>query len=432
MPLNRSGLRRVLYILLLCLMFFTSCQSHSITLTPISVTMPQTPYPPDPPRPSLAPSRTPIQKTATAAASLTTVPSDSWEPTPIPYTPQPTIKPPDLDHLEVINRTNLTRLTEIWRYESSPDKEGRGFEFGPDGKTIVLDKTISADVWDLRAGRVVQSYFPPEINSKKGYVGYFTFSPDGRKLAMLSQNGFLVLDAKSGKLLSQQVDFPDTGGEITTSFLFSPDGNWLVSTAITMSCDTRIWSAQTGRLLKSLNNGNQVDADFSSDGKWLYISGKGDVHVWDTSSWKDVSILSVPGGSNDLKFSENGKIALISESDSGNGPEWLGIYSVKNWKLIGTIEDRYGEGGVMKPIATIPDLNKDGGIVMYSPGGENLGEGSNQIEFWDTQTQKRLLLFDTHLPAPIERTLFSPDGRLVAVSMNNGTILFYGVHTLNQ
>jgi WD40 repeat protein len=331
---------------------------------------------------------------------------------------------------EVINRTNLNRITAVSSYQPSKKltSSNSTFAVSPDGKTIAFDAGNQIDLWNLWEGRVTQSIsYAPAITDENFYPYLLTFSPDGKKLAGLADRPMLW-DVTDGKTLWVG-ERPEDSIEDFTSISFSPDGKYIITSSCLADSRMRLWSVLTGKMIKEIGPGNQFDAAFSPDGKILLSANRmdGDIYVWDPNTWKqirDIKDTMVVG----LQFSPNGEIlAGTLHWDSSDYSSVINIYQVKDWKLLGKIENKeplpYSENMTVR---SRPVFNSDGGIIAYAVG-DSIGKPIPQIAFWDTLNQKKLLNLDVIFQTPVAVIKFSHDGRFLIVRSEDGTVQFYGI-----
>ena len=99
----------------------------------------------------------------------------------------------------------------------------------------------------------------------KGHItGNIAYSPDGTRLTMASSIGVWIYDAHTGKELALLTGH--TGDVL--GVLFSPDGFTLASWSLDYTI--RLWEANTGEHLHTLNGARWVDSvSFSPDGTTL-------------------------------------------------------------------------------------------------------------------------------------------------------------------
>jgi WD40 repeat protein len=204
---------------------------------------------------------------------------------------------------------------------AAPRGEVRRVAFSPDGRTLAsagqgdflgLGKTSPDEVslWDLDAGKEVLTLTGPG-----GSVNSLAFSPDGKLLAVASDEGPVqLLDGRTG----QQVLLLKGAGR---SAAFSKDGRFLVTAGGSRPDRVSVWEAATGRLAYELagHTGTAIDAAFSPDGRRIASAGRdGKVRLWDTETRQEVLSLPHPGVVNGLVFSSDGGVLLSSSGDFFN------------------------------------------------------------------------------------------------------------------
>jgi WD40 repeat protein len=133
------------------------------------------------------------------------------------------------------------------------------------------------------------------------------FSPDGSKIAGLTAWGPVLWDSQNTAVIwtTETVNgawnaTTEASAEPDSGIVFSPDGSVLVTMASTVSSDTWIWSTASGRLIKVLKRGDQLDAQFSRDGKILYtanqLSSDEAILIWSTETWQQVGSVRIEAG----------------------------------------------------------------------------------------------------------------------------------------
>lgn len=171
-------------------------------------------------------------------------------------------------------------------------KHLRCLAFSPDGKMLASssnDETVK--LWDLEANKEMA-----ELARHSLQVTSVAFSPDGKLLATAS--GHTTKGDPAGDVRVFEVDTgkerqkADWSGKGATSVAFSPDGKHLVTGALGAHT-LRVYSVETGKLVKQVQNANSIRVvTFSPDGKLLATChgtgstyGEGSIQVWDTTTW---------------------------------------------------------------------------------------------------------------------------------------------------
>ena len=274
--------------------------------------------------------------------------------------------------------------------------------------------TVRTRFWGIPSGDLQLELIHPD-----GYDGLYV-SPDGTRFA-ISQN---YCHRENPKPCSLEVyTFPEDqlllsidSGFINTA-IFSPDGRRM---ALSTDNDIAILDLEAGKVVRTLPNSFRFDLlDFSHDGNLLAGSqnmGDGTVRVWRTVTGEQLASLTskaFPGGYSPslIAFSpDDAHLAMVY----GGGVE---LWRVSDWT----------EG----PPWTWSDLS---GIsaISFPPDGRLIAAGwtDGQIALADAATGKILKNWDLHSDGTddyISDIGFSADGKiLVSVSMDQ-TVRFWGI-----
>lgn len=142
--------------------------------------------------------------------------------------------------------------------------------FSVDKKRLALVLGNRIELWDTSAKRAVSN-----ISRVTGHISDGQFSPDGRRFAGSVDNRRIKLwDVEAGSLIQTL-----SSGAIFNSFIFSPDGKWIVS----LSGDLRLWNLEAknpeGGFPLPGSGGSGVA--FDREGRYLAYGGRdGRVRVW--------------------------------------------------------------------------------------------------------------------------------------------------------
>ena len=295
----------------------------------------------------------------------------------------------------------------------------------------------------------------------KGGIRSMQFSPDGRQLAVGSDIGVWLYDAKTGKEVSM---FPGT----CQSLAFSPDGRFLANGGGRFSGkELQLWEVATGRKMSLPDALLPASAlRFSEDGKTLFSLGdwgdsigqldietkKGDVKKIEGRSWETIKRRSLPEPytlTHD-KFGVGGRYGSIE------------LWSTTTGKKLSTLRGHTKPSEVEKHILALafsPDgkhlasgsrdttvllwdttsndkpitLKKHTGwisVLAFSPGAKMLASGSTDktVQLWDTATGEPITTFTGHIKS-ISALTFSPDGTTLASGSADGTVRFWNIET---
>ena len=321
----------------------------------------------------------------------------------------------------------------------------------------------------------------------RGGINVMQFSPDGTLLAVGSNIGVWLYDAKTGKELTM---FPGMCQSIT----FSPDSRFLANGGGRFGSGGRfrgkelqLWEVSTGRKVSLSDALLPASAlRFSEDGKTLVSLGnwgdsigqldietkRGNVEEIQERSWEVIKRRSAsePYALTHDKFAVGGTDGRIELWDTTTGKklstlrghaEKLSILKRVSRRLFGKNQDPLPLE-VGKPVLSLafsPDgtrlasgsrdttvlisdttsndksitLRKHTGwvnVLAFSPDGKILASGSTDktVQLWDTATGKPIITFTGHLNR-IRALAFSPDGTTLASGSADGTVRFWNIET---
>jgi WD40 repeat protein len=269
-----------------------------------------------------------------------------------------------------------------------------------DGKVLAQTDDAIIRVWDLQAGKLLQSW-----KLQGGALGLrrVALSPDGKRLAVTStalyHGDILVYDTANGKLLWKQKDATKSSYlEVT----FSPDGKRVVSTGNFIDAKDKqsllkVWDAADGTFQRELKGGTtrcHLPIPFAPDGKTVVaLSGNDRLIFWDVETGKaspEVRVLKEGEWIEEYVFAPDGKVLAIRSNKS------LFLWDRASAKRLRVLSDKEGEGGPLQ-------FSADGASL--------LGFNREGLRAWDVKTGAARTLLKMEYSGP---QAYSPDRKKLA------------------
>jgi WD40 repeat protein len=328
-------------------------------------------------------------------------------------------------------------------------------EFGPGGQTLVTagdDGTVR--FWDAATGRQVRmaSHHPTEQPNRQFnvWIRALALSDDGRFFATSSLDESVCLwDAATTRLIYRLPGHGRLGGR--RALEFSPDGSRLASWGDDMYL--RVWDTKTGKAtaehairpggVEFPTNEDGVgrfgspfedlsmrlgEAVFSSDASRMLLTMGSKMYVFDVETGRELSAIeqNETGFLMGLAISPNRELIAASTMGRpvqrrlpGGGTHFSNERSqiVQIWRL---------DDGELRHKLVVP--GGSGGPVAFSPDGKLLAAGTR-----NAGGPIRILAIETGEPvaeisgfdSELHALAFSDDGRLLASSLSNTTVLVW-------
>ena len=290
-------------------------------------------------------------------------------------------------------------------FAESPPEPGGGLtfvDFSPDGRWLVSCGDDGVRLWNLTEGW-------PAAHLRMDWAHTVLFMPDGEGLVTCAWSGLLRWPIKrpaadelqlgppqlAAPALTRPKKFvraglvgPDAvfttihqgpirgyrsgtnflqlaGSEYITSIAASADGKWIAA-GYWNGPNTRLWDAQTGRLIRQLPTLNSTFVTFTPDGRWLVTGAPDEYCFWSVET--GASGLRIPRAQagtiwGPMAFTRDGKVMAIAHS------RWL----------VQLVETATG-----REVAALeqPDARTLAWLA-FSPDGTQLAVASDVVHVWD-------------------------------------------------
>ncbi len=248
-------------------------------------------------------------------------------------------------------------------------------------------------------------------NPQSSAIATIAFSPDGKLLAAIARdsNQIRVWSVETGVLQFRL----QSGDGAITQLAFSPDGQWLAT--VDTQHMVQLWQVRSGQIHRKLSHPTEVrDLAFSPDGERLLTASGSEVHIWEVKNRRSHQVLSHPHQVNCIAFSPNG-LAIATASRDG---------SVRFWQAPGAmIQDSYPWQKMVssKPLHTPSSSLSQ---VLFSPNGRvvAVSDQQNRVWLWEVSTGKLKLQLgrSNNLKNPTHpeqgMVAFSPDSQYLATT----------------
>ena len=275
----------------------------------------------------------------------------------------------------------------------------RAVAFSPDGKLAAsASEDQSVIVWDVTTGQK-----KAVLAGHKSRVTSVAFAPTGQWLASADQDGTIIRWKLQQRVAELVINAPEKD---TPSYFIaiSRDGRLIASSH-------GVYDSETGRGLASLIGewGAVYSSVFSSNGRLICATDRGNIVVWDTSTWRIVT---------QERWAEEPLIAVslsrdekyLLTGDDGKAVRWGALDPLHQEGVVGRHEAR------IKSVCFTPD-----GSFAASAGDDKM------IALWDVSSARLITQIGTHT-SPVYALAFSPDGSQLISGEHDRSVRLYTRH----
>jgi len=301
----------------------------------------------------------------------------------------------------MLARALQPRMSDLARFTGS----GRMWSavFAPDGKRVLTTDDKAARMWDASSSQLL-------FTMSHGDTVYgAVFSPDGSQIITAGGDSTVrIWSATTGAPL-RELRYHQSASKRWRYYTVAMSSHFVAAIDV-MGKTVHIWDAETGAQLAELLNdaSGQPALAFSADGHWIATSGRDEVRVFDTSTWRQVVTIAGPRVRS-LSFDPSGPRLVVGTYD--------GVASI--WEIPTGMRLRsLREGGASVDAVA---FSRDGALVAAAS-----RDGTEQV--WDAASGGLRTQFNSHRDK-IYAVEFSSTGDLMLSAGVGGTVVVSNVAT---
>jgi WD40 repeat protein len=267
-----------------------------------------------------------------------------------------------LDHQRLVawNVADGKQLREV----EAPLSFAKQIALSSDGRLLAAGHSnFSIMVWDIATGK------KREFRAGDAQLAHDVFfSPDDKRVAMVSHDALHIFDVASGKHVRK---IPNKMSLVSTQLAaFAPDGKTVAAWMTGDDSHVAFWDIDSGKELWRIS-GPGSPLVFSRDGSVLATGSDGAIQLWDVAKKKELGAIEKSGRA--LAFAPDGRTLAFRHGAA------IMLFDVPTGKLFA--HDR----GHIGPV----------GCIAFSADGRTLASAlhASDVRLWDTATGKELRRF---------------------------------------
>jgi WD40 repeat protein/serine/threonine protein kinase len=302
----------------------------------------------------------------------------------------------------MLARALQPRMSEIARFTSSSGRMWSA-RFAPDGKRVLTTDDKSARMWDAESGQLL--FMMGHGDTVYGAV----FSPDNSRVITAGGDGTVrIWNAATGAPI-RELKYQGSGATKWRYYAVAMSSHFVAAIDVTGRA-VHVWDTETGAQIAELgNDGAEMQLlAFSADGHWLATSGRDEVRVFDTSTWRRGVTITGPRVRS-LSFDPKRPRLAVGTAD--------GVASI--WEIPSGARVRClrGAGSSVDAVA----FSHDGTLVATAS-----RDGTEQV--WEAESGGLRTQLNSHHDM-IYAVEFSPTGELVLSAGADGAVVVSNVVT---
>jgi WD40 repeat protein/serine/threonine protein kinase len=302
----------------------------------------------------------------------------------------------------MLARALQPRMSELARFTSSAGRMWSAV-FAPDGKRVLTTDDKSARMWDAKSSQLLFTM------SHGDTVHGAVFSPEGSRIITAGADGTVrIWNAATGAPM-RELRYQQSGAKPWRYYAVAMSSHFVAAIDVTGKT-VHVWDAETGTQISELDNDAPEMAllAFSADGHWMATSGRDEVRVFDTSTWRRVGTIAGPR-IRSLSFDPTGSRLAVGTYDGV-----ASIWEIPSGVRVRSLRDA---GASVDAVA----FSRDGVLVAAAS-----RDGTGQV--WDAASGGLRTQFNSHHDK-IYAVEFSVSGDLILSAGADGAVVVSNVAT---